>query len=246
MGLTPQEPERSVPAVNTAEDITLVLFDIDGTLLDTHGAGRLSFVRTLEAVFGWRDDIDYIRFAGATDLDVLARIAARRGQALEPAQIERFFAHLPRELEATTQGDEPTIYPGVRELLHELSRNPRALLGLVTGNIESCARIKLARCNLHDHFVLGAFGHEHADRNEIARLARRRAADALGPGRRFRATFLVGDTPSDIAAAHAIGAAAVAVATGSYARERLQAAGAEAVWENLGDTRAVLAGLGLA
>jgi phosphoglycolate phosphatase-like HAD superfamily hydrolase len=93
-------------------DLTLVLFDIDGTLLDTHGAGRQSFVQALAAVFGWRDDIGYIQFAGATDLDVLARIAARRGHTLTPAEERAFLNHLPRELARTLPGARLELYPG--------------------------------------------------------------------------------------------------------------------------------------
>lgn len=229
-----------------AVEPTLVLFDIDGTLLDTHGAGRRSFARAITAVFGWQDDLGYIQFAGATDLDVLARIAARHGVALAREQEQAFLAHLPRELERTLRDTTPTPYPGVRDLLGALAADPRALLGIVTGNIESCARIKLESIGLHDHFVLGAFGHEHAERSEIARLAAQRAAASLPPGQRVAASFLVGDTPSDIAAARAIGAASIAVATGTHTRAQLHDAGADHVLDDLGDTPALLALLGLA
>jgi phosphoglycolate phosphatase len=226
--------------------LTLVLFDIDGTLLDTHGAGRQSFINALAAVFGWQDDIGYIQFAGATDLDVLARIAARRGHRLTAADEQAFLAQLPRELARTLPGARLELYPGVRELLRALSADPRAQVGLVTGNIEPCARLKLQAFDLHDHFTLGAFGHEHADRKEIARLAVRRAQAALAPGRHIAARFLIGDTPSDVAAAHAIDATALAVATGSFPVDALHATGARHVLQNLADTRALLGIMGLA
>lgn len=227
-------------------DITLVLFDIDGTLLDTHGAGRQSFINALATVFGWHDDIGYIQFAGATDLDVLARIAARRGHQLVPIEEAEFLRQLPRELERTLPGATRVLHPGVRELLRELSADPRARLGLVTGNIEACALLKLAAFDLHGHFELGAFGHEHADRREIARLAAARAEASLEPGRRIAARFLIGDTPSDVAAARAIEATSIAVATGSFPAAALRAAGAGIVLESLADTAAVLSHLGLA
>lgn len=231
--------------MNTPADLTLVLFDIDGTLLDTHGAGKRSFARAVEHVFGWQDDLGYIRFAGATDLDVLRQIAERHGHALRDADVDAVFARLPVELEAATRGAALTLFPGVRELVHTLAADPRVRVGLVTGNIESCARIKLACFDLHDHFVLGAFGHEHADRCDCARLALRRAAAALAPDQRIAAAFLIGDTPSDIAAARAIGATAFAVATGGYAADALRAAGADLVLDTLADTEAVLAAMGL-
>lgn len=227
-----------------AADAILVLFDIDGTLLDTSGAGRRSFALALEEAFGWGADAQSISFAGATDLDLLERIAARHDTKLTSAQVEDFFARLPVTLRAALAEEPPHVYPGVRELLAALSRAAHVRLGLVTGNIERCAWVKLEACGLHDHFTLGAFGHEHADRREIARLARTRAAQSLPAGTVFRACHLIGDTPSDIAAAHAIGASALAVATGHFDEARLRAAGANHVLGSLQDTAAVLAHLG--
>ena len=100
-------------------------------------------------------------------------------------------------------------------------------------------------CNLHGHFTLGAFGHEHGDRRKIAQLARHRAQQQLPPGCAYGACFLVGDTPSDISAAHAIGATALAVATGSFTEAQLREAGADAVLTSLEPTAQLLALLGL-
>ena len=224
---------------------TLILFDIDGTLLDTSGAGRRSFALALEEVFGWGAEAQSITFAGATDLDLLERIAQRHGRVLDPAQIEDFFARLPVTLRAALATEPPHVYPGVRELLEALSTRAEVSLGLVTGNIEPCAWAKLEACHLHGHFTLGAYGHEHADRRDIARLARRRAEQALPEGVHFHASFLLGDTPSDVSAALAIGATAVAVATGGFDEARLRAAGAHHVLSTLHDTPGLLALLGL-
>lgn len=224
---------------------TLVLFDIDGTLLDTHGAGKSAFIRALEAVFGWKDDIRYIRFAGATDLDVLRQVARRHGRELQDREIDAFFDRLPAELEQTTRSATLTLYPGVRELLAALSCRDDAVVGLVTGNIEACARIKLDCFNLHGHFELGAFGHEHGDRREIARLAVRRADGHSRGGACIARRALIGDTPSDIEAAHAIAATAIAVATGVHPAVELRAAGADHVVDSLGDTGAILRLLGI-
>lgn len=226
-------------------DITLVLFDIDGTLLHTHGAGSLAFSRALKAVFGGFDDLSDISFAGATDLDVFRRIMSKHGLTPTPEQENAFFDRLPHELTQTTESREVTSYPGVQELLTALSSMDDVLVGLVTGNTEECAEIKLQRGDLHGHFVLGAFGREHADRADIARLAVRRADERLQPTQRMKARFLIGDTPSDISAAKVIGAVSIAVATGAYEVQALRDAGADHVLDGLSETGAVLAIMGL-
>lgn len=220
--------------------ITAVLFDIDGTLLDMRGVGRQSFVRALESTFGIRDDLAYINFAGNTDLNVLQQVMAHHGRPLSQQDCDRFHEQLPVELARAAHQAELILYPGVRELLEALSANPAILLGLVTGNVESCARIKLQQFDLHDHFVLGAYGDEHADRNEIARLAFQRVQSRLEPGQVIKACFLVGDTPNDIAAAHAIGAVAMAVATGKFPVDALRVAGADVALSDLSDTACVV------
>jgi len=222
-----------------------VLFDIDGTLLDMRGAGRRSFAKAVEAVFGWPDDIAYVNFAGNTDLNVLQQVMASHRHAMTERERRTFLARLPEELERAAAGAELVLFPGVRALLETLSGDPRVVLGLVTGNVESCARIKLRQFDLHNHFILGAYGDEHADRGRIAQLALQRVRQALPPGARLRSCWLVGDTPFDIAAAARIGAASVGVATGKFSVEELRAAGADHVCADLSDTAAVLRRLGL-
>lgn len=223
---------------------TVVLLDIDGTLLHVHGAGRRSFIRALEEVYGWRDDIAYINFSGATDLDVLRRILERHGRAESPAETDRFFECLARELEAGLRDAQVTVYPGVRELVRTLAADPRVIVGLVTGNVESCARLKLKAAGLDGHVLLGAFGHEHADRREIARLAVGRVRRHAGAHADLR-LFLIGDTPADIEAARTIGAACVAVATGKHTVDELKHRGADHALTDLADLPAVLRILGL-
>lgn len=232
----------SHPATPSAR--TVVLLDIDGTLLHVHGAGRQSFIRALASAFGLKDDIAYINFSGATDLDVLHRILARHGRTATPAEIGQFFEHLADELETTIRGAEVTVYPGVSELVVALAADPRVIVGLVTGNVESCARIKLRAAGLDRHVTLGAFGHEHADRREIARLALDRIRRLAGPHAPLR-VFLIGDTPSDIDAAREIGATCIAVATGRHTVAELRERGAAHAVANLADLKAVLGLLGL-
>lgn len=223
----------------------LVLFDIDGTLLDMHGAGRRAFIRALKATFGWEDDLEYIHFSGTTDMAVFHRVLQERGLPYREEEVRLFFERLPEELRRTAAEQQARLYPGTRELLEFLSEHPHTVVGLVTGNIESCARIKLESADLHGHFTLGAFGHEHADRNEIARLAVVRAARQLVPGESFARRFLIGDTPSDIRAARHIGATSIAVATGTPTMETLREAGADYVLEDLSDLPQILNILGI-
>jgi phosphoglycolate phosphatase-like HAD superfamily hydrolase len=164
----------------------------------------------------------------------------RHGQPMTADACRLFFERFPVELAQTAREAELILYPGVRPLLETLSENESVVLGLVTGNIESCARIKLQQFDLHHHFVLGAFGNEHADRNDIARLALRRVEESLPPATRLRAVFLIGDTPFDIAAAKSIDATSIAVATGKFDVAALRAAGAGVALADLSDTRAVI------
>jgi phosphoglycolate phosphatase len=250
--MSPRRSSLSVPnraaagSIPAPDPVTAVLFDIDGTLLDVRGAGRKSFVRALEAVFGWKDDIAYVDFAGNTDLNVLLQVMRFHKRPLTAEDGRRFFRQLPRELDQTAAEAELILYPGVRALLERLSADPRVVLALVTGNVEVCARIKLRQFDLHNHFMLGAFGDEHADRGAIARLAFERVRASLPPDRDLTSAYLIGDTPYDVAAARSIGAVAIAVATGKFRAAALQATGADHVLTDLSDTVAVLRLLGLA
>ena len=223
-----------------------VLFDIDGTLLDFRGAGRRSFIHTLEKVFGWHDDIAYIQFHGNTDLNVLREIFARHGAELTPEKQRQFFAALPRELERLAAEASVIRHPGVLELLQALARDPRVAFGVATGNIEASARLKLRHADLHAHLPHGGYADEQGERADIARTALARLRAALPPGAGFDAVWMIGDTPFDVAAARAAGAHCLAVATGRFSVEELRAAGAEHVLPDLSDTAAVLALLGLA
>ena len=231
------QPTALKPA---SHGMLVILFDIDGTLLDMRGVGKLSFVRALKAALEIDDDLSTISFAGSTDLDVMRQVMERHHRPFTRADFEQFHQQLPIELEAAAHQAELTLFPGVKPLLEALSARPEVILGLVTGNVESCAWIKLRQFNLHHHFVLGAFGNEHGDRNEIARLAMQRVEAQLKPGQTIKARFLIGDTPNDIAAAHAIDAVSIAVATGKFTVESLKDAGAMVVLSDLSDTDCIL------
>lgn len=228
-----------------SKHLTAVLFDIDGTLVDMRGAGRLSFVRALKTVFGWDDDIPYINFAGNTDLGVLLEVAKHHGVTLSEEDRKKFFRQVPRELEQTVKEVQLVIYPGVAELLERLSARNDVILGIVTGNVAESARIKLQQFNLHHHFVLGAFGDDHANRADIARLALRRLENRMKDDDHLRGCYLIGDTPHDVVAAKSIAATSIAVATGKFTEEDLRKAGADYVLTNLKDTDTVMQIMGL-
>ncbi len=220
-------------------EVTAVFFDIDGTLIDTHGAGKDAFARAIKEVFGVEDDLRFINFAGATDIDIFKGVAAHLGIAPTRKQEREFFRQLPIRLNNSITHHVVTMCPGVRELLKILSNDENFLVGLLTGNTADCAHIKLSACDLHGHFVLGAFGREHGRRADLARLVLKRAKKYLKT-KKLKRVFVVGDTPADVAAAKAIDAASIAVATGTYNLRALQDAGAHHVLRDLTETEKVL------
>jgi phosphoglycolate phosphatase-like HAD superfamily hydrolase len=222
------------------EKTTAVLFDIDGTLVNTHGAGREAFASALHEVFKAKDDLGYVHFAGATDLDVFRAVARHHGIRPTSKQEKEFFRQLPKKLERTLRQHLVTLCPGASTLIPQLAADERFLVGLLTGNTEECAKIKLQACDLHGHFVLGAFGREHARRVDLARLALKRIKKHLKGKQELGRCFIVGDTPSDVGAAKAIDATSIAVTTGVYDEKALTAAGADYILRDLSDTEAVL------
>ena len=212
-----------------------IWFDIDGTLLDTGGAGSRAYGSAVRRFFGIEVDMNRIHFAGATDLGVLEDILTHHGQPEGLSQADAFFKSIESAYDAAFTATPITVFEGVRELLQGLDDDARCLLGLVTGNAKGLAYNKLRHARLNHYFGHGGFGDDHADRKEMARLARERGI-TLNRGNTFSKTCLVGDTPRDISAAHAIGAVAIGVATGGYDTDTLLAAGADVALESLADT----------
>jgi len=228
--------------------VRLVLFDLDGTLLWTDGAGRRAIHRALFEVLGTAGPIDRFRFDGRTDGEIVGKLAEGAGLAPHTALVdrvlERYVVLLEDELARPTQ--RTTVYPGVVDLLAALERHPRCVMGLLTGNVRPGARLKLASGGIDiARFRVGAFGSDSAHRPDLPAVAQRRAREELGLELAGEEIVIVGDTPADVTCGNGIGARAIGVATGSYRVEELLGAGAFAAFETLAETDAVVRACGL-
>jgi phosphoglycolate phosphatase len=223
----------------------LVLFDIDGTILLTAGAGRRALTAALAEDVGHVPAFDRIRFDGKTDPQIVAEMLEAAGQP-EPresarvrALCERYVGYLARELERPST--RTTLMPGILPLLERLEAEAGIVLGLVTGNLAAGAALKLKAGGLApERFRVGAYGSDAAHRPELPPIAARRASPIFGREPRGAEVVIIGDTPADIACGAGIDARAVAVATGAYSVADLEACRPHAVFADLRDTDAVV------
>ena len=195
--------------------IRLVLFDIDGTLVRTGGAGIQSFQRVSETQFGATGGFERFKFAGRTDFGLVREFFGQRYIPSTPENFERFFLHHVHWLHQILGASHAEECPGVREFIRDLQGLPNPpLLGLLTGNIRLGAEIKLRHFHLWDVFQIGAFSDDSENRDEIAAVARARGSRVLGGKLDDDQVLVIGDTPLDIRCGRAIGAKVLAVATG--------------------------------
>jgi phosphoglycolate phosphatase len=222
----------------------VVLFDIDGTILLTDGAGRRAVHRALEEVYGTAAPGGH-EFDGKTDPQIVRELMTLAGKehrdidgGLERA-LARYVELLHGELRHIDHGAR--IFPGVQALLDALEARDDVLLGLLTGNVQPGAIAKLSAVGIEpERFRVGAFGSDHADRPELPAIARERAEALLGREIAGGDVVVIGDTPADMGCGRAIGARAIGVATGRYSADELRACGAVAAFEDLSDTDAVV------
>jgi phosphoglycolate phosphatase len=205
-----------------------ILFDIDGTLLVTGGAGAVAWQRAFRESHGVEANIEEHTHAGMTDPEiaeiVFREVIGRDGSAEERAEaIAAYLSHLRA---AVDESPGYRVMPGIEELLPRLAEDG-TLLGIVTGNIESAAHIKLGRGDLNRFFAFGGYGSDSRDRTELTRKALERGAEISGRALDRKQTIAVGDTPRDVKAGHGAGIRVVGVATGSYGVEELTDAGAD-------------------
>jgi phosphoglycolate phosphatase len=242
-----RRPRGRAPATFAAKGSTgastLVLFDIDGTLVLTGGAGGRAMSRAFDDIFAIADAFTGAPMAGRTDAWILNDAAAAHGIPPDSPGLARFrevyLRHLAIELEhpgASRKG----VMPGVRALLDALADRDDVCLALLTGNYEAGARLKLQHFDLWKYFACGAFGDAAPHRNVLVPRALARVKECEGLIFSPADTVVIGDTPLDVACAAHAGARSLAVATGSHSVEELRAAGADGVLRDLGDTGAVL------
>ncbi len=211
-----------------------IFFDIDGTLLYARGSGREAFRQAFDEALGWEQSVEHVNFCGATDLDVFRKICAERGEVSTSEMEQAFFERLAPALDEQMKQNPVEVFPNIGKILGKVSKHWK--LGIVTGNIEATAKLKLKHAGLLEFFDERGFGCgcDHEDRVEIARHAWERAGKP-------RRAVLIGDTPSDINAAQANGMVAIAVATGGFDFQTLEKAGADFIFEDFTNEHSLLA-----
>jgi phosphoglycolate phosphatase len=223
----------------------VILFDIDGTLVLTGGAGQRAMARAFEDTFSVANAFQHIEMPGRTDSWILTDALTAHGVPPEAANITRFReAYLEYlQIEIRHPGPRKGVMPGVRALLDVLLGRDDVYLALLTGNYQDAARLKLEYFDLWRYFRCGAFGDAAPDRNGLLPKAIATIRTCGGPDVVPSQVVVIGDTPLDVECAAASGARSLAVATGGYEIDALRAAGADVVMKDLGDTREVLRAL---
>ena len=222
----------------------LVLFDIDGTLLNSGGVGRASMQRALSEVFGSPGDSSY-RYDGKTDKQIVRDVMRLEGHSDEHIDARMSFL-IDRYLDGLREGIESRKFhvrplPGVVEILDALEARDDVVLGLLTGNVEAGARAKLSAAGIDpDRFRVNAFGSDHEHRPRLPAIAQRRFGEALGSEVVGEKVVVIGDTPADIECGRELGARAIGVASGHYSVAELEKHSPYAVFESLRDTGKVL------
>ncbi len=234
---------------SSANGRRLVLFDIDGTLLSAGRVARDAILRSLAASYGWNytpdhEDRGRFDFSGKTDPQIVRELV------MEDVGRERFESGLPRALDLYLEELERQLLPGtvvpkpgIPELLERLAADPRVTLGLLTGNLERGARLKLSPPDFNRYFPFGAFGSDSADRYQLPPVAVERAHAQTGHRYSGKAVVIVGDSIHDVACGRSIGVRAVAVATGITSTGALAAERPDALFADFADTERALAAI---
>ena len=222
----------------------LLLFDIDGTLIDSGGAGIQSLKDVLQQQFGITDDLRGVEVAGKTDTGIVHQILRKMRIPVEDettkAFLDLYLEFLAKELPLRAG----RVLPGVPELLQRLRDRPQNVLALLTGNLERGAELKLSHYGIWDFFEFGAFADDHPNRNELGPFAQRRAREKHAIDFAAADIDVIGDTPHDIACGKAIGARTIAVTTGSFTREQLAPHQPDRIVDDFSEVDAVMIDLG--
>ncbi len=222
-------------------DRRLFLFDIDGTLITSGGAGEAALKDAMRSRFDVEEDLDGIILAGATDARIARELLEKHSIAVSAenvaALLDTYLGHLNERIGR----HDGKLLPGIVPLLKVLSERSDAVLALLTGNVIRGAEIKLTHYGVWDFFEFGAFADDHHDRNELGKFARARALERHGEEFPPSRIYVIGDTPKDIECGRAIGARTVAIATGHYSSDQLRDHAPDFLFEDLSDTGRVVA-----
>lgn len=216
------------------------LFDIDGTLLSSGGAGKAAMVAALESVFGVTEPSDSVPLSGRTDRTIARDLFRLHRIEDTPANWQQFVSAYLQHLPDCLIQHKGKILPGISSLLETLVERTATHVGLLTGNLREGARLKLERYSLYHHFAFGAFGDHYATRDEVAHEALATVRSHCNGSLCLERLWVIGDTPLDIQCARAIGARVVAVATGSHSLEQLAADTPDLLLADLSDPSPLL------
>jgi phosphoglycolate phosphatase len=209
---------------------TVLLFDIDQTLVTTGGAGRRAISRAFEKIHGRLDACDSFSLSGMTDRAIVRKALSIIGAEVTPAAIDAiingYLSFLDEEVQRT-EDRHYFVHAGMREAVAEARSRSGVVVGLGTGNVRQGARIKLERVGLYDQFAFGGFGCDHEDRVELIRHGAQAGARLLDASLETCRVVVIGDTPKDVAAAKGIGAVCIGVGTGNFTPHALTEAGAD-------------------
>ena len=224
------------PAVSSPRK--LLLWDIDGTILHTGKAGEAALGRAMGKLHGIHRGLQGLEIAGRTDRWIVEQLLARDGKPNGAEEVARFLDVYVELLAEELPKRNGGLHPGVLGILEEAHQRPELVQALLTGNIEKGARLKLERYGVNHFFAFGAFADDSAFRNDLGPHAKRRAKEHHGEEFPPERVFVIGDTPHDVACARAMGARAIAVATGSFTESQLKDCGADAVFTDLAHPKA--------
>jgi phosphoglycolate phosphatase len=221
--------------------MNICLFDIDGTLLASGGAGKTAMEQALTQEFHVAVDDHQVPFSGRTDRAITRDLFQTYGIAHTAENCRRYLNTYLRLLPGCLNSHQGRVLPGIIELLQLLAQRSHVHMGLLTGNVREGARIKLGHYGLADFFAFGGFGDAHFERDDVAREALEAAKTHAGPDIDLERFWVIGDTPLDIQCARAIGARVAAVATGWHSLQELAAARPDVVLTDLSDPAPLLA-----
>jgi phosphoglycolate phosphatase-like HAD superfamily hydrolase len=219
----------------------LLLFDIDGTLITSGGAGEGALKDAMKERFGVEEDLQGILLAGATDAKIARELLAKHHIEVSAENVAALLDEYLQHLAGRMSRHDGRLLPGIVPVLQALENHPEAVLALLTGNLTRGAEIKLTHYGVWNFFEFGAFADDHHDRNELGKFALARAHERHGIEFPPERVYVIGDTPRDIECGRAIGAKTVAIATGHYSMPELAEHAPDFLFEDFSDTQRVLA-----